>query len=417
MVREGLRMLTEPNWVGKLRRPELRIHIWLNRLLGKSSDTKSDGRFDSRIYRYDKGKRCGNSYIPSSFNCTRGKAPVKKSITSRSTSNKKEESEGSNNLGSKIAIGAAIAGVGAISIAALHDAYRITHDFDMPKTKSIRTAAKPFMKGKEGPIRERLQGALEEFYDKKVKEENWKFGDLVYENQLGGDLDPGGHFGVYLGKGEGRTAHDFLRFVADAETKSPLFGKFEIISSGRNLDKDDNLADVLFERVPSKNQPKFKFSESKIEERMEKLLEEKLEFDEVDANCESWSKLVVSGQSRSMQTGKLTLVGKTAIRTYTRVANFMDTGSLRVRDKDVVPIRKAARWLDGNNPGGNDRGYSAMIKVFDRLRRRDDKDEFFGLISPSEVIKPRMSDIEAISGAKRWLSVLVTALAMANGAN
>jgi len=412
-TREALRMLTEPGWVGKLRRRFLR--------------GRSDSKFDSRVYRYDKGKRCGNSYIPSSFNCTRGKAPVKKSITSSKTSNSKstttsksktkEESENSNNLGRKIAIGAAIAGVGAISIAALHDAYRITHDFGMPKTKSIRTAAKPFMKGKEGPIKERLQGALEDYYDKKVKEENWKFGDLVYENQLGGGLNPGGHFGVYLGKGEDKTAHDFLRFVVDAETKSPLFGKFEIISSGRNLDKDDNLADVLFERAPSKNQPKFKFSESKIEERMEKLLEEKLEFDEVDANCESWSKLVVSGQSRSMQTGKLTLVGKTAIRVYTRVANFTDTGSLRVRDKDVVPIRKAARWLDGNNPGGNDRGYSAMIKVFDRLRRRDDKDEFFGLISPSEVIKPRMSDIEAISGVKRWLSVLVTALAMANGAD
>jgi len=392
-TREALRMLTEPGWVGKLRRRFLR--------------GRSDSNFDSRVYRYDKGKRCGNSYIPSSFNCTRGKAPVKKSITrsmsgasksvTTSKSKTKEESENSNNLGRKIAIGAAIAGVGVLALSAANDAYQLSRNLGLPKTQPLRQGIKPFIGNDKGPGK--VDRALGRYYDSKLTKEKWEVGDLLYATRGEG---PASHFAVYGGKKD--NAHNFIQVFADGITERST--GITTVKVGPNVPKKDRSAH-LFERVPSSNQPKSKYSATTIANRVSRLAslgDRGLSYDTFDENCESWARMIVSGENRSMQAEKLSLVGKFVIRRVVGVENT----------RSGMPIKEAARWLNTNNPRGNDQGYNAMIRN-NRRDRIDEREDFLGLVHPRDLIKSRMSDLEAISATKRWLMVLTTALAMANG--
>jgi len=55
---------------------------------------------------------------------------------------------------------------------------------------------------------------------------------------------------------------------------------------------------------------------------------------------------------------------------------------------------------DAKNSRGNARGYAALGQSNRRLLR-DSKNDFFGLFLPSEIVKSRMSDLEALSADKR----------------
>jgi len=199
-------------------------------------------------------------------------------------------------------------------------------------------------------------------------------------------------------------AHNFIQVFADGITERST--GITTVKVGPNVPKKDRSAH-LFERVPSSNQPKSKYSATTIANRVSRLAslgDRGLSYDTFDENCESWARMIVSGENRSMQAEKLSLVGKFVIRRVVGVENT----------RSGMPIKEAARWLNTNNPRGNDQGYNAMIRN-NRRDRIDEREDFLGLVHPRDLIKSRMSDLEAISATKRWLMVLTTALAMANG--
>jgi hypothetical protein len=257
---------------------------------------------------------------------------------------------------------------------------------------------------KAGP--ETSRTALGNYYDAQVKAGNLKAGDLVYTKNKG---EPTSHFAIYLGKDSARGVHRFGQMGVDG--LSGKVGSIAVTEAGAKADKF-LVSGVVFVRAPKHAQPQPKYSPTEIASRVERLIGKDLNYDSFNANCESWANMIVTGKSRSTQANRLSLVGKSVIRATYRALEDVAALDPNYEGKDLRQgkrIPEMARWLDRNNPRGNDMGHSAMVLRNKRLRN-DAKDEFLGLVDPSTVITEDMSDIEAISATKRWLMVLTAAV-------
>lgn len=338
-----------------------------------------------------RGKSCGNSHIPKAHECTKAEGR---------TMDRGRDGKKSLN-GKQIATALAIGTVGAVAVAAANDAYQLSSGMGMGTTPSLRTAVKPFKSdtfSKTDP--KGVQAALGNYYDSKVKAEGWKTGDLVFNRTKN---EPTAHFAIYMGKRNG--VHSFAQMAADGLVAKS--GGIDITEAGQSA-KRQFASGVVFERAPSGKQPKVKYSPTQIAARVEALKGKTLDYDVFNANCESWARMIVSGNSRSTQSARLSQVGKLAIRGV-----YKSLGEVVKWAPDYVPetvqgdrIYKVSKWLDRNNTRGNDSGYSAMVLRNKNLRKDSPESDAVGLIDPGNVIKPEMSDIEAISAAKRWLMVL-----------
>lgn len=331
-----------------------------------------------------RGKPCGASHIPKPHNCTK---------------NSESEAKSGGVSGKKIAAAVLVGSVGAIAVAAASDAYQLNNGLGMPDTPGMRTAIRPHLNGGKGSDPAVMQAALGSYYDKQAKEQGWKVGDLVYSKTKN---EPTSHFAVYMGKNK-EGAHAFAMMGVDG--LSSKTGGITIFEAGTGA---KNKTGMLYAKAPSNRQPEIKYSPDEIANRVNKLMGKKLDYDTFNANCESWANMIVSGKARSTQSERLTLVGKTAIRgvynSLEVVAKLDDEYPAQIRSGER--IKKVARWLDTNNPRGNDLGYQAMVKRNGKYRKDAEGPEDLGLIDPSTVIKENMSDIEAVSATKRWLMVL-----------
>jgi hypothetical protein len=362
------------------------------------------------------GKPCGASHIPKAHTCTKGAGrtvaqqkkreavPQDKELQQLSALEKEmdRERDAKKSLkGKQIATALVIGTVGAVAVAAANDAYQLSSGMGTGTTPGLRTAVKPFMSdtfSKTDP--KGLQAALGNYYDSKVKAEGWKTGDLVFKRTKN---EPTAHFAIYMGSKNG--VHSFAQVGADGLVAKS--GGIEITEAGQGANR--KLASgVVFERAPSGKQPKIKYSPAQIAARVESLKGKTLDYDVFNANCESWARMIVSGNSRSTQSARLSQVGKLAIRGV-----YKGLGEVVKWSPDYVPetvkgdrIYKVAKWLDRNNTRGNDSGYSAMVLGNKNLRKDSPESDAVGLIDPGKVIKPEMSDIEAVAAAKRWLMVL-----------
>ena len=337
-----------------------------------------------------RGKSCGGSYIPKAHNCTKsqGKEAAPESGT---------KSGGIS--GKKIAAAVLVGSVGAVAVAAASDAYQLNSGLGMPDTPSLRTAIKPHLNGGKGSDPVVMQAAMGRYYDKQVKEQGWKVGDLIYSKTKN---EPVSHFAIYMGKNK-EGAHSFAMMGVDGLNGKQ--GGIDVLEAGAGAKRKTGL---LYAKAPSNKQPKVKYSPEEIASRVSRLQGKKLDYDTFNANCESWANMIVSGKSRSLQSQRLTAVGKTAIRgvykSLESVAALDEDYPKQVRSGER--IQKVARWLDNTNPRGNDLGYQAMVQRNSKYRKDAANSETLGLIDPSTVIKEHMSDIEAVSATKRWLMVL-----------
>ena len=337
-----------------------------------------------------RGKSCGGSYIPKAHNCTKGQG---KGATPESGT----KSGGIS--GKQIAAAVLVGSVGAVAVAAANDAYQLNNGLGMPDTVSVRTAIKPHLNGGRGSDPAVMQAALGRYYDQQVKEHGWKVGDLIYSKTKN---EPVSHFAIYMGKNK-EGIHGFAMMGVDGLNGKQ--GALDVLEAGTGAKKKSGL---LYAKAPSNKQPKVKYSPEEIASRVSRLQGKKLDYDTFNANCESWANMIVSGKSRSLQSQRLTLVGKTAIRGV-----YKSLESISALDEDYPKqvrsgdrIQKVARWLDNTNPRGNDLGYQAMVQRNSKYRKDAANSETLGLIDPSTVIKEHMSDIEAVSATKRWLMVL-----------
>ena len=328
-----------------------------------------------------RGKPCGASHIPKAHDCTKGKgkeAPPESSTKTGGIS------------GKKIAAAVLVGSVGAIAVAAASDAYQLNSGLGMPDTLTVRSAVKPHLNGGKGSDPVVMQAAMGRYYDKQIKEQGWKVGDLVYAKTKN---EPVSHFGIYMGKTK-TGAHSFATMGVDGLNGKQ--GGIDVLEAGAGARRKTGL---LYAKAPSNKQPNVRYSPEEIANRVSRLQGKKLDYDTFDANCESWANMIVSGKSRSTQSQRLTLVGKTAIR-----AVYKSLESVSALDEDYPKqvrsgdrIQKVASWLDKANPRGNDFGYQAMVQRDSKYRKDAADPEYLGLIDPSSVIKERMSDIEAVA--------------------
>ena len=342
-----------------------------------------------------RGKPCGASHIPKAHDCIKGKgkeAPPERGTKTGGIS------------GKKIAAAVLVGSVGAVAVAAASDAYQLNSGLGMPDTLTVRSAVKPHLNGGKGSDPVVMQAALGRYYDKQVKEQGWKVGDLIYAKTKN---EPVSHFAIYMGKTK-EGAHSFANMGRDGLNGKQ--GGIDVMESGTGAKRKTGL---LYAKAPSNKQPKVKYSPEEIASRVSRLQGKKLDYDTFNANCESWANMIVSGKSRSTQSQRLTIVGKTAIRgvykSLESISSLDEDYPKQVRSGER--IQKVAKWLDINNPRGNDFGYQAMVKRNSKYRKDASDVEYLGLIDPSQVIKESMSDIEAISATKRWLMVFTAASA------
>ena len=243
-----------------------------------------------------RGKPCGASHIPKAHTCTKGEG---RTVAQQ----KKREAV----KGKQIATALVIGTVGAAAVAAANDAYQLSTGMGMGTTPGVRTAVKPFMSdsfSKTDP--KGVQAALGNYYDSKVKAEGWKTGDLVFNRTKN---EPTAHFAIYMGKKN--SVHSFAQVGGDGLTAQS--GSIAVTEAGQGANRKF-ASGVVFERAPSGKQPKVKYSPTQIAARVEALKGKTLDYDVFNANCESWARMIVSGNSRSTQAARLSQVGNLAIR-------------------------------------------------------------------------------------------------------
>ena len=334
------------------------------------------------------GKPCGASHIPKAHECRKGLAP-KESPT-------KEKKLTTKQITAVVVIGT----VGALAVAAANDAYQLSHGMGMPATPGATSALKPFMKGKYAEVGPKgVQEAFAHYYDDITRKEGWKVGDLVYTRTRN---EPTSHFAIYMGKVDGN--HRFAQMGADGIIARS--GMIDITEYGVNVDPK-NRGGVIFQKAPTTSQPKSKYSPDDIARRISELSGKYLKYDMFSSNCETWARMIVSGESRSTQSERLTQVGRTAIRqvykALGKVAELDPNWEPQSIPAEMMSAKEAARWLERNNPRGRDGGFMRWVS---KVRTDADESNFFDLVDPSEVIAERMSDLEALSAVKRYLMVL-----------
>jgi len=315
------------------------------------------------------GKPCGESHIPKTYECRKGKgttSPVAPIQAETTKSNPK-----------KILIAAlgAVAAVGATAIAV--DAARYFSNKHLPHTGDYRSVLKAQLK-KDGLTVKDSQKAISNYYDEAAKD--WRLGEVVYYKR-GKEID--GHFGIYLGKRDGK--HQFAGVgAATSEMGSKVpSANVGISEYGPNSKYDSK--PVIWQKAPDKIQPpRGTYSDTEIIKRATLMLGKPYKLDMLNNNCESWASMIVSGVPYSTQTKRFTVVTQGLIAARDKIVN---------RNAQGLTAEQMSTWLAFNH----------------RRFVKDNEDvKYPTLVDPKEVLKPSMSELEAMLTVKQYLMTLLT---------
>jgi hypothetical protein len=318
------------------------------------------------------GKPCGRSFIPKGHKCGQSTAGTptgktkpasQKSSAPASTTDKPPEGGQHQNLknGAKvvgIVLGAAAA-VTALTVAT--DATRYYRNKFLPSTGNYKTILKQELKATGRSVKE-SGVAMANYYDKVAKD--WRKGEIVYYKH---PKDPQGHFGIYLGKNDGK--HQFAGVGAEKQGGT-MTGSVGISEYGLNPKYDSK--PVVWAKAPDKVQPPRSYSDTEIVRRAKLMLGKPFSFDILENNCEGWACMIVSGVPYSTQAQRFSGVSKALINLATR--NVPKTG---------YTAEQMQTWL-----------------AFNHRRLVKDAADFETASSP---IRDGATELEAMSGVKQAL--------------
>lgn len=334
------------------------------------------------------GKPCGASHIPKAHECRKGQRA------------EQSETQRSSHLGRKIAIAAVVAAVGAVGVTVALDAHRFYTSKDLPNPPGYREAVRA---AQGGDPKVGYDVAIGRHYDKVVSDQGWKPGELVYTRYGSGSSknDPTGHFAVYIGKQGDR--HQFADFgIRDSKLRE---GEINLYEYGPGV---KGVAPFVFVKAPRLKHEIEAFSPEQIQQRVYASLGARLKYDALDNNCETWARMITTGQARSAQVERLSAVTRSLYRYYDRKT----AGS---PPKDIPSVQQQARILDMQaRAASGDKSARADLRAFQALikqgKRTDgmQQDSEGELPTPEKLLAGVTSDIEAIIRTKLYLMLLVS---------
>lgn len=347
----------------------------------KRSDV-SDVYYDSfTLFSLRLDKPCGKSFIPQAHKCNSQNLNLKDPVTKPDGTKEVNTSTSSNNSpvrNAAKAIALALGATGAVAATAVAvDAARYFKNNHLPQTSSYKDVLKTQLK-KDGLKVKDSQQALSNYYDEVTKD--WKLGEVVYYKQ---GKDPHGHFGIYLGKREGR--HQFAGVGANAPNEdSPSNASVGLTEYGPGAGKYDSKP-VIWAKAPDHVQPPRMYSDTEIVRRAKLMLGKPYKLDMLENNCEAWSTMIVSGVPYSTQSRRFTAVTQALVK---------------LRDK----------MAESGTSGGPDAATMATWLAFNHKRYVADSasTKYPKLKDPKDVLNSDMTELEAMSTVKRYLIALFT---------
>lgn len=335
------------------------------------------------------GKPCGASHIPKAHECRKGRGADAPDAPERAKP---------AHMGRKIALATVVAAVGAIGVTVALDAHRFYKAEGLPNPPGYREAVRA---AQAGDPKVSYDVAIGLHYDKVTAEEGWKPGDLVYTRFGSGSAkqDPTAHFAVYMGKQGAR--HQFADFgVADSALREGHINLYEYGPGAKGV------APFVFAKAPALKGTT-SFSSAEIEQRVFASLGARLKYDALDNNCETWARMITTGQARSAQAERLSVLTRSLYRYY-------DRKTAGAPPKDIPSVKQQARILDMQaRMASGDKGARADLRAFQALikqgKRTDgmQQDTEGELPTPAQLLAGSTSDADAVVRTKLYLMLLI----------
>jgi hypothetical protein len=333
------------------------------------------------------GKPCGASHIPKAHECRKGQSAAP------------PESGKPSHLGAKIAIAAVVAAVGAVGVTVALDAHRFYNAKDLPNPPGYREAIRA---AQAGDPKVGYDVAIGRHYDKVVAEQGWQPGELVYTRYGSGSnkKDPTGHFAVYMGKQGDR--HQFADFgIRNSAQREGEVNFYEYGPGSKGV------APFVFVKAPPLKRGTEPYSSEQIQQRVFSSLGARMKYDALDNNCETWARMITTGQPRSAQVERLSVLTRGLYR-------FYDRKTAGAPPKDVPSVKQQARILDMQaRVASGDKSARADLKAFQALikqgKRTDgmQQDTEGDLPTPAELLNAATSDMDALIRTKMYLMLLI----------
>jgi len=335
------------------------------------------------------GKPCGASHIPKAHECRKGRGADAPDAPERAKP---------AHMGRKIALATVVAAVGAIGVTVALDAHRFYKAEGLPNPPGYREAVRA---AQAGDPKVSYDVAIGLHYDKVAAKEGWKPGDLVYTRFGSGSAkqDPTAHFAVYMGKQGAR--HQFADFgVADSALREGHINLYEYGPGAKGV------APFVFAKAPALKGTT-SFSSSEIEQRVFASLGARLKYDALDNNCETWARMITTGQARSAQAERLSVLTRSLYRYY-------DRKTAGAPPKDIPSVKQQARVLDMQaRMAAGDKSARADLRAFQALikqgKRTDEmqQDTEGELPTPAQLLAGSTSDADAVVRTKLYLMLLI----------
>lgn len=335
------------------------------------------------------GKPCGASHIPKAHECRKGRGADAPDAPERAKP---------AHMGRKIALATVVAAVGAIGVTVALDAHRFYKAEGLPNPPGYREAVRA---AQAGDPKVSYDVAIGLHYDKVAAKEGWKPGDLVYTRFGSGSAkqDPTAHFAVYMGKQGAR--HQFADFgVADSALREGHINLYEYGPGARGV------APFVFAKAPALKGTS-PFSSAEIEQRVFASLGARLKYDALDNNCETWARMITTGQARSAQAERLSVLTRSLYRYY-------DRKTAGAPPKDIPSVKQQARILDMQaRMAAGDKSARADLRAFQALikqgKRTDEmqQDTEGELPTPAQLLAGSTSDADAVVRTKLYLMLLI----------
>jgi hypothetical protein len=372
--------------------------------------TPEDGPVPPRVAAYlatrarldAKGKPCGASHIAASKKCGKGagaEAPPEGGTPPAPTPSP------SKGLGRKVALAAGaaavIAAVGVTGYLVARDAKRLYKNETLPPPISYRSAVK---QGKGGDPKVKHDAALGNYYDDVVAKQGWKPGELVY-TALPSNSNPGApsgaHFAVYMGKSG--SMHQFAEIIVDETKRGESFVSISDVGAGAK-----RMPPLIYTKAPPLKGEKRPYSPEQISQRIYSQLGGKMRYDKLDNNCESWARMIVSGQPRSTQVDRLSKVTQTLVRGLERATGPRPSAGT----PSLAQVAKRLDLYERINAG--DRAAEKELKVFEGLLKKGKRTDAVAspladLPEAGDVLAGATSDADVVLRTKHFLMLIVAA--------
>lgn len=336
------------------------------------------------------GKPCGASHIPKAHECRKGRSTE----TGVSPENGRP-----SKLGRKIALAAVVGVVGAVAVTVALDAHRFYSAKDLPNPPGYREAIRA---AQAGDPKVGYDVAIGRHYDKVVAEQGWQPGELVY-TRYGSDSnkkDPTGHFAVYMGKQGDR--HQFADF--GIRNSAQREGEVNLYEYGPG---SKGVAPFVFVKAPPLKRGTEPYSSEQIQQRVFSSLGARMKYDALDNNCETWARMITTGQARSAQVERLSVLTRSLYR-------FYDRKTAGAPPKDIPSVKQQARILDMQaRAASGDKNARTELKAFQALikqgKRTDgmQQDTEGDLPTAAELLNAATSDVDALIRTKLYLMLLI----------